>query len=106
MTATISPATQTLPAGVLVTYHGSIAHERGNLFYVAAEGTGRYLLIDRDYPNVTQLRGVRRASVHATGQTVNLCDCGHEAGAPRQTWDGCCEIRTCDCTNHTKERSS
>lgn len=106
MTASTATQTGLRTVGAVVRYHGSITSEHWSTFYIAAvDDRGRLTLIDRDYPNVTTLRQVRPNSVTPTGETVDMCDCGHEAGAPRGNWSGHCELRGCDCWNHTEERT-
>lgn len=107
MTASTATQTGTRTVGAMVTYHGSITTEHWAPFYIAAVAAdGRLTLIDRDYPNVTTLRQVRPNSVTPTGETIQMCACGHEAGAARHNWSGHCELRSCTCWNHTEERTS
>lgn len=82
--------------GDIVTYHGSITHEHGTVCYVReVEPSGRYTLVDRDYPAVTVLRHVRRVSFTATGGHIDVCVCGHDAH--NATRIGTCAAHPCEC---------
>jgi hypothetical protein len=82
--------------GDIVKYHGSITSEHWSRFYVSAvEANGRYQLTDRDYPAVTVLRDVRRASFTPTGGHIDLCACGHDAH--NATRVGTCGAHPCEC---------
>ncbi len=93
-----------LHPGDLVTYHGRIRSRRGDVHYVSDVFEGLHLIVDRDYPSVDPLE-VRRANIRPTGETVVLCDCGHEAGwsGHGQTY-GYCEARPCECDQHQEIR--
>ncbi len=103
--------TMPLPAGVhlgaLVGYRGRIRSEHWSTFYVAdVDDRNRLTLVDRDYPNVTMLRQVAPGHVVPTGDRVDLCECGHEAGNPGQGWNlGHCELRDCGCLLHDTSRT-
>lgn len=99
--------TAILTTGTVVRYHGSITSEHWATWIVSdiAED-GRYTLTDRDYPHST-LKQVRRASITPTGETVDLCACGHRVDL--FLTDGryvneptVCGVCGWTCTNHTK----
>lgn len=101
-------ATRTV--GAMVRYHGTIASEHWAPFYISAiDDRGRLTLIDRDYPNVTTLRGVRPGSVTPTGEMLDLCGCGHEAAfylrsdAHYINEPTVCGVCGWACTNHTSK---
>lgn len=104
MTATAT-ATKTRTIGAMVRYHGSITSEHWAPFYISAiDETGRLTLIDRDYPQVTTLRGVRPGSVTPTGEILNLCECGHEVAFNGSTYSSNCGVCGLTCTHdHGKE---
>lgn len=82
--------------GDIVTYHGSITSEHWSTFYISAvEPSGRYELTDRDYPAVSVLRHVRRASFTPTGEHIDVCVCGHDAH--NATHYGTCGAHPCEC---------
>lgn len=89
--------------GTLVRYHGSLIDHHG-VKIVLACGLDGYTLADRDYPHEQfTLARVRPESVTATGETVVLCDCGHETpGASRCGAPDWCLY--CDCTRHAARR--
>jgi len=98
--------------GALVRYRGRISYERGNAFYISAVKLSpdhrydTYTLIDRDYPSVTVLRKVGRGSIVPTGETIEMCECGHEAGNPGRGGSlGYCEATPCECRNHYQPRN-
>jgi hypothetical protein len=108
---TTDPGTP-VQVGALVCYRGRIRYEQGNVFYISAVEESpdhrydTYTLIDRDYPSVTVLRQVSRGSIVPTGETIDMCDCGHEAGNPgRGGSSGYCEAQPCECRNHYQPRS-
>lgn len=110
-TARLHPieVTPPLPAGVqpgaLVRYRGRVPGEQHSTFYIAAIDGGLLTLIDRDYPSVNTLPRVHPRVVTPTGVVVALCGCGHEAGwSGRSTNHGWCEVRPCDCQQHTDLR--
>lgn len=101
--------TATHPAipGALVRYHGRYTAEHWSTFYIAAIVGARYTLIDREYPNVTQLRQVARTSITPTGETIPLCgDCAHEARAAWRGWNlDQCEVCGCQDRSHETRQS-
>lgn len=93
--------TEALTVGTIVKYHGSITSEHWSTFYVAdTDEQGRYTIIDRDYPQVTTLRQVRRASITPTGETTELCACGHEVAYTLRDEPGVCGACGWTCHNH------
>lgn len=92
----VEMTTTTVQVGTVVRYHGSIASEHWSTFYVSAvEPSGRFELTDRDYPAVSVLRHVRRASFTPTGEHIDVCVCGHDAHNATQY--GTCGAHPCEC---------
>jgi hypothetical protein len=82
--------------GDVVTYHGSITAEHFSTFYVREViADGWYVITDLDYPAVTTLRPVRRASITPTGERIEVCECGHDMH--RATRIGTCAAHPCEC---------
>jgi hypothetical protein len=107
---TTTTATETLPAGTVVRYHGSIEHEHWAPWIITSIAEdGRYTLTDRDYPQ-SVLRQVRRASITPTEETVDMCACGHPAdrilsyGLVHEPT--VCGVCGWTCTNHVKAEAS
>ncbi len=91
---------RSLNPGDLVTYHGRNRWRHGDLHYVSDVFEDMYLILDRDYPSVDPLH-VRRNAIRPTGQTVVLCDCGHEQGRQRSgSVDMCDAHPACSCLQH------
>ena len=97
--------TITAQVGSVVRYHGSITSEHWATFYISAQDGARYELTDRDYPTVTVLRHVRRESFTPTGETVDLCACGHETGRTIRNHDDVCEFCGSGCVNHVSKEA-
>lgn len=97
-----------LTRGALVTYHGKRLGERNTIFYVAAVDDDGYTIIDKDYPGVTTLHGLSRQNIRPTGDSIVLCDCGHEAGRRVDRDPTWCTYRDggayCGCANHETVR--
>lgn len=99
------PTTATNPAvlGALVRYHGRYTAEHWSTFYIHSIDGARFTLIDREYPNVTQLRQVARTSITPTGEVIPLCDgCQHEVRGAWRGWnlDQC---EACGCSDRAHE---
>lgn len=101
-----------LTPGALVSYHGRRLGERNTIFYVTDvdqdDDEDGYTIVDKDYPGVTTLHGLDRSIIRPTGDRIDLCDCGHEAGRRVDhdpTW---CTYRDggdyCGCERHTDIR--
>lgn len=85
--------------GTIVRYRGSLTDHHGVKIVLACALDG-YVLADRDYPyDQFTLAHVRPESITLTGETVRLCDCGHESpGAGRNGAPDWCLY--CDCAHH------
>jgi hypothetical protein len=101
---TVHDAGLPLAAGALVTYHGRRLGERGSIFYVADVDDDGYTIIDKDYPGVTTMYGLSRRLIRPTGDRIDLCGCGHEAGRRTDRDPAWCMYRDggdyCGCDLH------
>ncbi len=100
--------TDTLTPGTVVRYHGSITTEHWATWIVVVAMTdGRYVLMDREFP--TQImRQVRRASITPTGETLDMCSCGHPVemflnGGTYVQEPTVCGVCGWTCANHVKD---
>lgn len=87
--------------GSVVRYRGSLTDHHGIKIVLACTVDG-YVLADREYPyEQFTLAHVRPESITPTGETVALCDCGHETpGAGRTGAPDWCLY--CDCAHHVR----
>jgi hypothetical protein len=101
LVGTVRDAGLPLNPGDLVTYHGRSRWRHGDVHYVSAiGGDGLHLICDRDYPGVDPLE-VRRNAIRPTGETVALCECGHEQGRQRTGHIDVCDAHpVCSCLQH------
>lgn len=105
MSTTISA--DILPAGAVARYHGSITTEHWATWIVVLHLRNGYVLMDREFPTQI-LRQVRRASITPTGETLDMCSCGHPVemflnGGQYVQEPTVCGVCGWQCSNHVKE---
>lgn len=103
-------ATTQLAVGAVVRYHGSITSEHYATFYIQAIDGPRLRLVDREYPAAGILRNVHPGHVTPTGETVDLCACGHEVAhcldMPGMYRPTTCGATPCPCISHFSKESA